>query len=107
MKSSVIKQYAGIWLLPALVLSLLLPLRAQAQVYHETLGPAINPGDGTPFVLATGSGVASGGVGLFDDGEGTISVNVPAGATVEQVLLYWKARDNDGDVDDELLVNGM
>src|SRR5690606_39503779 len=33
--------------------------------------------------------------------------NVRAGATVDQVLLYWEAGDNDGDVDDELVVNGM
>jgi hypothetical protein len=50
----------------------------------ETLGPANIP-------IATGSGIVAAGTGLFAQ-PGTIQINVPAGATVEQVLLYWECQ---------------
>ncbi|MDH3910251.1 MAG: hypothetical protein OEU09_03075, partial [Rhodospirillales bacterium] len=44
---------------------------------------------GTPSVpIASGTGIVGAGIGLAA-GPGTISVDVPAGASVEQVLLYW------------------
>lgn len=48
----------------------------------ETLGPP-------SIALAEGTGVATGGTGLFEQ-PGTIEVDVPAGASVKQVLLYWQ-----------------
>jgi len=47
----------------------------------EMLGP---PG----ISIASGSGVVAAGVGL-EVQPGVININVPAGATVQQVLLYW------------------
>lgn len=45
---------------------------------------------GTPSVaIASGTGLVANGTGTIDQ-PGTISVNVPAGATVKQVLLYWE-----------------
>ena len=49
---------------------------------NETLGiPSI--------AISPGSGIVAGGVGLRDKTAGTISVDVPVGATVQQVLIYW------------------
>ena len=39
--------------------------------------------------IATGTGVVSGGTGMFSQ-PGTIDLDVPAGAAVQQVLLYWE-----------------
>lgn len=66
----------------------------------ETLGPA-------GIEIAEGSGFAVGGVGMFNDGTGTISVDVPAGATVTQVLLYWDGQTSgDNAPDDTAVVEG-
>jgi hypothetical protein len=66
----------------------------------ETLGiPSIQ--------IASGTGIASAGVGLHSQ-PGVINVEVPAGATVKQVLLYWEgfmAEDAVGD-DTILISNG-
>jgi hypothetical protein len=53
----------------------------------ETLGP---PG----IAIATGSGIVAGGVGMQEhpNAPASFTVNVPAGATVKQVLLYWQGR---------------
>jgi len=48
----------------------------------ETLG---NPS----IAIASGTGVAAGGTGMHSQ-PGTIIVEVPIGATVKQVLLYWE-----------------
>lgn len=46
---------------------------------------------GTPSIaVAGGSNVVSAGVGLKLSGTGTINLNVPATATIKQVLLYWE-----------------
>jgi len=50
---------------------------------NEILNPPVG------LTIATGTGVASGGVGLADTGAGTLTVNVPLGATVKQVIVYW------------------
>lgn len=54
----------------------------------ETLGPPT-------LSIASGSGIATGGIGLADGQPGNISVDVPAGATVEQVLLYWEGANRE------------
>lgn len=62
---------------------------------------------GAPSVdVAAGSGFAIGGTGLHAQ-PGTIAVAVPAGASVEQVLLYWEG-DNDGaaPADDTIVIEG-
>jgi hypothetical protein len=58
--------------------------------------PALADGDqtlGTPSTaVASGTGIATGGTGLADTGSGVIAVDVPAGASVQQVLLYWEGQ---------------
>lgn len=50
---------------------------------------------GTPAIgIASGSGLAVGGTGLIDGQPGTISIEVPAGATVNQVLLYLEGTNS-------------
>ncbi len=77
----------------------------------ETLGPA-------SIDLAPGSGIAIGGTGLFmANGDGTfsnldgdISVSVPIGASVAQVLLYWVGESGPSHTDplgdDSAFING-
>ena len=69
---------------------LLLVLGAQSALADgtETLNPPT-------VTIASGSGIATGGVGLADGQPGNISVEVPLGATVEQVLLYWEGANTD------------
>jgi hypothetical protein len=65
----------------------------------ETLGPPSIP-------LATGSGIAAGGIGLFTQ-PGTLKVDVPPGTTVKQVLLYWEGQSKQPDPgDNTIVVNG-
>ena len=59
---------------------------------------------GSPSIgIAAGSGIAIGGTGLQSQ-PGTISVAVPAGATVEQVLLYWEGDNANGAAPDDTIV---
>lgn len=52
----------------------------------ETLGPP-------SISLATGTGIVGAGVGLsvpgVVNGSGTLSIDIPAGASVQQLLMYW------------------
>jgi hypothetical protein len=67
----------------------------------ETLGPPSIP-------IATGTGVAVGGVGLEHAQPGVIDVAVPSGATVKQVLLYWEGHSSTANGgDDTVTVNGQ
>ena len=63
----------------------------------ETLGPP-------SIAIAPGTGIVAAGVGLAA-GPGTISIDVPAGASVEQVLLYWSCLAVPGNQDDSVTVN--
>jgi hypothetical protein len=70
----------------------------------ETLGPPT-------VTIANGTGVTVGGIGMFEQ-PSELSITVPDGATVEQVLLYWEAGhrhdDTSGDAGDETMqVNGI
>jgi len=66
----------------------------------ETLGP---PG----IPIETGTGVIVAGTGLLAQ-PSDININVPAGATVKQALLYWEGRDtNASGGDGDVLVNGI
>jgi len=63
---------------------------------------------GTPLGITVeqGTGIVVGGTGLTESQPQSISVTVPGGATVNQVLLYWVIGTNAGDTDTEALVNG-
>jgi LPXTG-motif cell wall-anchored protein len=76
-----------------------------------TAGPSLAEGDetlGPPAIdIADGTGIAAGGVGLFNSGAGAIDVQVPAGATINQVLLYWEGHVLEGnEPDDTIVVEG-
>ncbi len=81
---------------------LLLGISATAQSVladgTETLGPPSIP-------IASGTGIVGAGTGLRD-GPGTITLDVPLGATVEQALLYWGCFGTPGGQDDTVTVNG-
>lgn len=65
----------------------------------ETLGP---PG----IPISTGTGVFAAGTGMVVQ-PANIQLNIPAGATVKQVLLYWEGQAVPPLViDDTILVNG-
>lgn len=64
----------------------------------ETLAPPSIP-------LARGSGVATGGTGMHTQ-PATMTVDVPAGATVEQVLLYWEGHYDTGEPDSTIVIEG-
>lgn len=57
----------------------------------EALGP--------PSIdIAEGSGILVAGTGLYETNQpGQISIDIPAGLTVNQVLLYWTGRTDSGD----------
>lgn len=64
----------------------------------ETLGiPSIS--------IASGSGIVARGTGLMTQ-PGTININVPAGATIKQVLLYWEGQHTTANGDNTVTVNG-
>jgi cysteine-rich repeat protein len=49
---------------------------------------------GAPSIpIVPGTGIVAAGTGLHNVASGDISIDVPAGATVEQVLLYWQGLD--------------
>ncbi|GEM_PF-1597043 len=77
-------------------------LRAAKPVARaESLGPA------SDLTLASGSGCAVGGVGLFTQ-PGRMTVNVPAGAAVRQALLYWEGQHSAPDNGDNTIrLNGV
>lgn len=65
---------------------------------------------GPPSIdIASGSDILLEGVGLWSNQPGTIGIEVPFEASVEQVLLYWSGRSESGDdpgTNDTILVNG-
>jgi len=63
------------------IISLLLGAVAWADG-TETLGPP-------SIAISSGTGVRAAGVGLNDAQPGNITVDIPVGASVEQVILYW------------------
>ena len=68
-----------------------------AVVLMAALGTQVITGDGTeqlgtPSIpIADGTDVITAGTGMIAQ-PGIIDINVPAGATVEQVLLYWEGQ---------------
>lgn len=62
----------------------------------ESLGP---PPAGT---ISSGTGVVSDGTGMKTQ-PSTVTLNVPAGATVKQVLAYWEGAHYEGDAPDDTL----
>lgn len=66
----------------------------------ETLGPPVG------ITVASGTGTVAAGTGLFSQ-PSSFTVNVPGGATVKQVLLYWEGQSVEGDAsDDTIVING-
>lgn len=66
----------------------------------ETLGPPLG------LTVASGTGIVAAGTGMAIQ-PGTININVPAGATVRQVLLYWEGHSVAPDPgDDSISING-
>ena len=65
----------------------------------ETLGDPSIP-------IASGSGFAAGGVGMDDGQPASFDVTVPAGAAVNQVLIYWEGFQAGPSGDDTITVNG-
>ncbi len=85
------------------LLVLFIILSASVNVYAdgtETLGPPLG------ITVASGSGIAAGGTGMVTQ-PGTITVDVPAGAVVRQVLLYWEGQSIGAVTGDNIIsVNG-
>ncbi len=67
----------------------------------EQLGPPSIP-------IASGTGVAANGTGLFTQ-PGTLDIDVPSGAEVTQVLLYWEGQHTSATTgaDDTIVVDGV
>lgn len=60
---------------------------------------------GTPSIsIASGSGIVAQGVGLVTQ-PGIININVPTGATIKQVLLYWEGQHKTTSGDNTIEVN--
>lgn len=74
-------------------------IQAAALDGSETLGDPVG------LTLAAGSGVVSAGVGLFPNLDGAINFNVPMGATVMQVILYWEGQHSVASGDGAITVN--
>jgi uncharacterized repeat protein (TIGR01451 family) len=68
----------------------------------ETLGPPSIP-------IASGNGMVAGGTGLINGETGTITLDVPLGVSVEQVLLYWEGQafTEESGFDDDIVVGGQ
>jgi len=65
----------------------------------ETLGP--------PTIdIATGSCFAQGGVGMVAPSDGIINIDVPMGATITQVLVYWAGGTTGAPGDDMVKIDG-
>jgi len=62
---------------------------------------------GTPTIdIASGSCFAQGGVGMVGVDEGIITIDVPMGATINQVLLYWAGGTTGAPGDDMIKIDG-
>ncbi len=65
----------------------------------EELGPPVG------ITIESGSGIVAAGIGL-DGGAATLSISVPAGATVKQALIHWSGEFTEGNGDDTIEVDG-
>ena len=62
---------------------------------------------GVPSIaIADGSGFVEGGVGMVGVPSGTLTIDVPMGATVNQALLYWSGGATSPTGDDTIIVDG-
>ena len=90
-------------LVSAAAAAALLTIAAATPIFangSESLGPP-------DIAIAGGTGVASAGTGMKSQ-PGTMTVEVPAGATVNQALLYWEGFMSTWAVgDDTIVVNGV
>ncbi len=82
-------------LILVLVMNLVATARADGT---ETLGPV---------GIAMGTDLVGGGTGLFEQ-PGSIEFDIPPGASVQQVLLYWNGfHGTAGSGDDTIVVDGI
>jgi hypothetical protein len=58
-----------------------------------------------PITVASGSGIATAGVGTIFTQPGTMTLTLPAGATAKQVLLYWGGHTTGTGGDNTILVS--
>lgn len=97
------KRTAFHWSLSVALLSVLFVGVLASDVFAdgtETLGPP-------SITIASGSGAVAAGVGLRNGQPGDITIDVPAGVTINQVLLYWEGQmSTDLPGDDTITVNG-
>ena len=93
-KSALTKTTLGVF---GCVLAMLIPINEASADGTEILGPPSIP-------IAPGSDVVVAGVGLVDAQPGDISIEIPGGVSVNQVLLYWTGEYGEGD--DTIMVNG-
>ncbi len=64
-------------------------------------------GLGAPSIaIAAGSGFVEGGVGMVDVTTNTLAIDVPAGTTIKQALLYWSGGTTGAPGDDAILIDG-
>ena len=84
--------------------SLLMAFIGLAGLLHVSVLPSAVFADGTEVLgdpsitIASGTGVVAAGTGLKAQ-PGTINVSIPAGASIEQVLLYWSGEFSVSDDD--------
>ncbi len=75
-------------------------------------GPFVSSLNGTetlgdiPISLAAGTGIVVGGVGTRTTQPATMTVVVPDGATVKQVILYWEGNNPTPVGDDQVTIEG-
>jgi len=81
---------------------------AAAMLLSPTLRADGTEALGSPLglTIAEGTGFVQAGTGLHDQ-PGSIVVDVPGGAKVKQVLLYWEHQHLEGQADDTVRVNGQ
>lgn len=74
---------------------------SRADSDNEALGAVLNgpkdENDLSTDLSVSGSKIVADGVGLDATTSGTIKLDVPGGATITRVLLYWEARGDAGD----------
>ena len=72
----------------------------------ETLGPPTTGVAEDPFPIASGSCFAQGGVGMVAPTDGILNIDVPMGATIKQVLVYWAGGTTGAPGDDMVKIDG-
>jgi len=99
-----IRKLPNLWRTIVCCMSLML-LQLYSPFIHADGDDTLGPPPPT-FIIGSGTGIAAAGVGLSGSSSGVINIDVPAGANVAQVLLYWEGR-HDSVGDDTVTVGGV